>query len=269
MMPLWFLLTLFVGHTIPIESSVDKYAKVPAAQVLSTFQGDSFELTFLEPTDKLAFYANLLVESGFIEEAVAGLEETFALPIPIRIVFGPGLEGPQYFQGVISMPYDFLLQNDQILAASAFTDDPEEAKDILLNITEFVMYHEVGHALVDVLDLPVLGKEEDAVDGFAAILSTLWELDEITLSAADIFDATSSLSAGNEITAAEFWDSHSLDEQRMYALFCLIYGSNPEAHSVLADDLEMPDEKRNECQYDYQRSLRNWTMVLSPYLRNQ
>ena len=165
------------------------------------------------------------------------------------------------------MPYDFLAQNYEVLIASNFSEDPEELAQTILNLTEFVLYHEVGHALVDILDIPVLGKHEDAVDGFAAILSTIWDLDEIALSAADVMNATASLSAGTDITDAEFWDSHSLDEQRMFTIFYLIYGSNPQEHSTLLKDIGMPAEQSDPCQYNYQETLRNWSRVLGEYIR--
>lgn len=229
----------------------------------------SFILEYYEPSPEMAPYAQLLIESQIIDEAVADLEALFALPLPIKIVFASGIPGPQYFQGVINMPYEFLAQNDQILTVSAFSDDPQEIAANILNLTEFVLYHEVGHAIVDVLDLPVLGKEEDAVDGFAALLSTLWDLDDVALSAADVMDATSALSAGQEITDAEFWDSHSLDEQRMFTIFCLIYGSNPQEHATLLEEIGMPAKQNDPCQYNYQKTLRNWSRLLGEYIRKQ
>ncbi len=229
---------------------------------------ESFILEFYQPSPETEPYALLLAESGIIEEAVADLEDLFSLPVPIKIVFASGIEGPQYYQGVINMPYEFLMQNDLILSAAQFSDDPEVIAQTILNLTEFVLYHEVGHALVDILDIPVLGKEEDAVDGFAAILSSIWELDEVALSTADVMNASSSLNAGSDITDAEFWDSHSLDEQRMFTIFCLIYGSNPKEHASLLSDIGMPAEQQDRCQYDYNNTYRNWGRVLEGYIKN-
>lgn len=87
------------------------------------------------------------------------------------------------------MPYQFLMRNDQLVDAVEYDGSDEEKIDLILNLTEFVLYHEVGHALIDMLDIPVLGKEEDAVDGFAAVLATTMDLDDVALAAADIFGA--------------------------------------------------------------------------------
>jgi len=48
---------------------------------------------------------------------------------------------------------------------SDLTDEQlEEAKSFALGNTIFFLFHESGHMLVSEFDLPVLGKEEDAVD---------------------------------------------------------------------------------------------------------
>ena len=44
-----------------------------------------------------------------------------------------------------------------------------EAMAFAMHDAAFTMYHEVGHLLVGELGLPVLGKEEDAVDSWATI----------------------------------------------------------------------------------------------------
>lgn len=227
----------------------------------------SFVLTFTQPNQQTEVYAQLLVESEVIQEAVQDLENLFALPQPIQIVFGSEIEGPQYYQGVIQMPYEFLMMNDQILTAAGTYETVEDQAIALIDVTEFVLYHEIGHALVDMLDLPILGKEEDAVDGFAALLSTTWNLDEVALATADVFDASSYLQSNSEISEAQFWDSHSLDEQRMFSIFCLIHGSDPQKHSTLLSDVGMPADQSNRCQYEYARIVRNWNRVLAGYIR--
>jgi hypothetical protein len=49
-------------------------------------------------------------------------------------------------------------------------EQTEEAQLFILGNTVFTLHHELGHALIDQLDLPVLGREEDAVDHLATIM---------------------------------------------------------------------------------------------------
>lgn len=41
----------------------------------------------------------------------------------------------------------------------------------MLGQFEFVLLHEVGHAFVHVMNIPMVGKEEDAVDTLATIIA--------------------------------------------------------------------------------------------------
>ena len=54
-----------------------------------------------------------------------------------------------------------------LLAAPAWAATPEPSPDELRFITanaEFTLLHEMGHLLISELQLPVLGREEDAAD---------------------------------------------------------------------------------------------------------
>ena len=61
--------------------------------------------------------------------------------------------------------------------ATAFDmpEDEAEAQFVTSNVLA-AFYHELGHALIDVLQLPVLGKEEDAADTLSALLvHDIWD----------------------------------------------------------------------------------------------
>lgn len=49
-------------------------------------------------------------------------------------------------------------------------DDDDELATAVAGAYIFIALHEVGHALVDVLELPITGREEDAVDQLSAWL---------------------------------------------------------------------------------------------------
>lgn len=127
-----------------------------------------------------------------------------------------------------------------------------------------VFYHEAAHALIDTLDLAVLGREEDAADALSAILiDQLWDED----AAADLvtenalayrlFDAE--VGEGPQV----YWDSHSLDLQRYYTLVCLFYGANPDQRAEVARDLELPEERQESCPEEWQLAADSWGTMLA------
>jgi Putative metallopeptidase len=138
----------------------------------------------------------------------------------------------------------------------------EEAVENALYVTIFVLYHEVGHALIDVLELPATGREEDAVDEFATILllnTNSPETAKIVLSAALWFGIPSE----SQVPA---WDEHALNEQRVYNIVCLVYGSNPEQYQFLIEETGMPQQRGDRCIGDYPKKVASWQKLLLPYV---
>jgi DNA-binding Xre family transcriptional regulator len=109
----------------------------------------------------------------------------------------------------------------------------------------FVGFHELGHAVIHELGLPVLGREEDAADSFATIaminIGTDFSTRVLVQAARGWF------LMGNRDRAdgdkPEFYDEHGLDQQRAYEIVCLMVGSNEDKFKVLADWVHMPPDK--------------------------
>lgn len=134
--------------------------------------------------------------------------------------------------------------------------------------TVFALLHEVGHALIDVLDIPVAGREEDAADQFAAFL--LLHLGSVgaegALSAAYFFGLMHQAQAGAG-RDYPFWDEHSMDAQRFYNILCWLYGSDPARYGGLVADGWLPQERAVRCPEETRRLLRSWRALLGPRLR--
>ena len=63
-----------------------------------------------------------------------------------------------------------------LLSAPAQAEDADPKADYVASNLVAIFYHELGHALIDQLDLPVLGKEEDAADILSVLLiDEVWE----------------------------------------------------------------------------------------------
>jgi Putative metallopeptidase len=134
----------------------------------------------------------------------------------------------------------------------------------------FVATHEMGHAVISEMNLPVLGREEDAADEFA-ILTALRHgekdfSDRVLIEAAEgwFMDARRAKKVGDPPT---FYDEHGLSEQRGYQMVCLMVGSDPVRFKELADETKLPDDRRRTCVWDYDTASRSWEAVLAPYRR--
>ena len=125
------------------------------------------------------------------------------------------------------------LMNGFLIQAADLQYDEMQTHKYFFDVFTFVFLHELGHALVHVLDLPITGKEEDVVDQLAVVMILADEDDEDDKefkerifrvnSAAIWFELKMQEGYGHESYAGV----HSLNAQRFHNLLCWMYGSDP------------------------------------------
>ena len=119
-----------------------------------------------------------------------------------------------------------------------------------------IFYHELGHALIDILGLPVFGQEEDAADVASVLLiDGFYEEEDAQALAYDTAFGFLGEAALGDVT---YWDVHGPDEQRFYNTVCLFYGANPDAREDFAIDLGLPEERAVTCPEEFQLALDSW-----------
>jgi hypothetical protein len=162
------------------------------------------------------------------------------------------------------------VQAQQKPAASGEMSEVEEFTFFVLGNTVYTLFHELGHALIHQFDIPVLGREEDAVDGLAAVLMIPDEADpiadELILAAADGYALAHDQGQSND---QAYWGAHSFDMQRFAATHCLIYGSDPKGFADLAKDLEMTAEEKQRCPEKYKKTVSSWDKHLNRHARGK
>jgi hypothetical protein len=131
----------------------------------------------------------------------------------------------------------------------------------------FVATHEIGHALVSEMKLPVLGREEDAADDYAILaalrLNTSFSFRILEGAAKGWF--LSAERDKKEGYMPEYYDRHGLNQQRAYQIVCLMVGSDPAKFKRLADETKLPDDRRRTCGWDYDTALGSWETVLAQH----
>jgi Putative metallopeptidase len=151
-------------------------------------------------------------------------------------------------------------------AATAFTlpDDELQAQFIRSNVVA-TFYHEIGHGLINVLDLSVLGREEDAADSLSAVMiHNLWQEEAASQMVYDVASAflvydSEAQQGGAEIA---YWDEHSLDMQRYYNLICLYYGADPNAREADAIEMGLPEDRAMRCPDEFELADASWATTL-------
>lgn len=121
-----------------------------------------------------------------------------------------------------------------------------------------ILYHELGHAIIDLARVPIFGQEEDAADVASVLLiDMLYDEDaavQITYDSAFGFLSDAD-DTGNDIA---YWDVHGPDLQRYYNLVCLFAGADMDARSDVAQDLGLPEERSESCEEEFELAFDSW-----------
>lgn len=143
------------------------------------------------------------------------------------------------------------------------TDD--ELGTAVIGATTFVLFHEIGHGLIDVLSLPAVGREEDSVDQLATLILVAAGEDGVNmaLAGASWFQTQGDL---QDATKLPFWDEHSIDKVRYYNILCLLYGENPQRHAQLVESNQLPKARAERCPDEYRKINGAWEKLIQPYL---
>ncbi len=124
---------------------------------------------------------------------------------------------------------------------------------------EFTLMHEMGHLLISELQLPVLGREEDAADqlGFMGLFLLQQEQhrDDFYAKLMDVADywRMEWQNAERDGSPLPVWDSHALDAQRFYNIACLAYGSDPDRLDWVLEVSGLPVERALYCPDEYEQ----------------
>lgn len=129
------------------------------------------------------------------------------------------------------------------------------------------LYHELAHALIHCLELPITGREEDAADQFA-VLALLRHPsgEELVIGSADYFQDMARL---EEEAGPDPSRRYSLFSQRYFNTLCWVYGSDPVAQSYLVEQGRLAAERAKTCRVEFLRAAYAWDVLLQTFSKQQ
>jgi hypothetical protein len=202
------------------------------------------------------------------ESAVRTVNREIRLPseLTVRVAGDPeakrrGLLGPTYVSRdrTVYFPWRFVEESRRQLPG-----DPG-----LRNAMVFALYHELTHGLIDVLDVPVVGGEEQAADSLAAVFAIRAQTggQEVPLGMASLLETRSNKESGG-YSADDYADAHELDPERAVDAMCFVYGSNPGRYEGLIGQ-RLTEARAKGCPFDYHQELRAWRRLVASALTEE
>ena len=225
-----------------------------------------------------------IMDSGVFERMADRLTKAVALPHDLQVVITDNLPKD------IDVPTTEL-DGRRIVWPAAFSKEthdvltkflPEVVRDKgapkvishenftadVLNVwgNHFILGHELGHAVIHQLNLPLTGLEEDSADGFATFF-TINNKDtgpNAALGAAVLFDAMGRKRPN--LTMEDFSSDHAVILQRVYNFLCSVLGSDPQRLHSLVTDGYIPESRAMLCGKEWTQLNYGWWTVLEPHL---
>jgi hypothetical protein len=225
----------------------------------------------LEPFYKLAHEGDLLHHLPEIQ-AIDGL---LMLPRPIKFVMAECREPNAFYmpeRSEVVMCYEtmqVLLERGQKLAKEQDLGDDYPQQYLAANL-RFILLHETGHALIDMLEIPITGREEDAVDQLATTLMQRFAgMNESSRQVSDNLRMASNwflARSTGQYNLDAYADEHALGEQRYFNLQCLVYGSNPARYVGIVTEGDLPEARAKTCPAEARRVNKSWLRLLLPHV---
>ena len=245
-----------------------KSSKKSGATSENEDEGDFIPVYVQVENEKYAEFNRRFKDQKVIEDITDSLNEALALPVDVNVTFKDcGQINAWYYPNTktVTMCYEFMeFFYDKAIEMGK---SEEEANQIMIGATLFFFFHELGHCLIDVYDLPATGREEDSVDQLSTYI-LMDEMDEegqtSAAAGALMFRAMAETEQTSEGT---FADEHSLSSQRFYNLVCWMYGRDEDRYGFFVENGILPEARAARCSTEYQKMSSAWQRLTEPWVK--
>jgi hypothetical protein len=209
--------------------------------------------------------------------ALEKLQEIFSplrLPVDLtlRTVGCDGFSNAWYGRAdhQVSVCYEYL---DEIVQAmpNETTVDGITPANATMGQFFYVFAHEMGHAMFDILAVPIFGNAEDAADHFATYIMLQFGKDQSRGLITGAAYSYKKYVMSSEVRAplAAFSDVHAAPAQRFYNLLCLAYGADPVLFADFVKKGYLPEGRARGCKGEYDQVTFAFRDLIGPHLDQQ
>ena len=196
----------------------------------------------------------------------------FRLPVDLtfRTVGCDGKSNAWYQRPSITLCYEYL--EDIVKSMPKETTPagvtPEDAVDGQLF---YVVAHEFGHAIFDLLDVPSFGRSEDVADQFSTYIMLQFGKGEARrLIAGAAYSYKSFVQSSASIVPLQAYsDLHGLPAQRFYNLLCMAYGAHPKVFADVVEKGFLPQSRAADCKREYDQVAFAFQQLILPHVDRQ
>jgi hypothetical protein len=228
---------------------------------------DSVRIEYLEPKNQTQQPILKRLKEKRVLETLQELLSAFALPRPLvlRTKDCDGVSNAWYEDNVVTMCYEFVAEV-VVRAPLKTTDAGVTREDVIIGTLVQVLLHETGHALFELLEVPIFGREEDAADFFAAYLILQMHPEDARRIIDGVTQVLWNQSTQQKLDRDAFSNTHGLPAQRFFNLICLAYGHHPWYYADIVKKGLLPEERAESCKAEYGQVTRAMDKLISPHI---
>lgn len=210
------------------------------------------------------------MKQGHALENLQELLSPLRLPYPLmmRVAGCDGVANAWYENEVITVCYELLAEIQKNAPKQDLPIGISRA-DTMLGPALDVFLHETGHAVFHMLEIPVLGREEDAADQFAAYVMLRLGKDEARrMILGSAYGYNIQMPQGPHVTVPlnAFSDEHSLPAQRAFNVLCIAYGADKKLFADIVEKDFLPKKRAEGCEYEYEDLTFAMTKLIAPHI---
>jgi len=213
-----------------------------------------------------------LVKQKYLEDFASGLE---SLQFPGTLTLASaqcGKPSANYSSQTktITLCYELMLMiANKLDEQYEYPRDQVKGSRTFYGALSFILFHEFGHALIDLYGIRTMGREEDVADQMAAaVILESSANPRVRSEAIDIMEIDGALwffeFSKKAISESSFSDEHSLNQQRYYNLICWAYGKDSIRYGYLEGHLKR--ERARRCGDEYRQLHEGFLIMMRQYI---
>jgi hypothetical protein len=163
---------------------------------------------------------------------------------------------------------------------------PVSREQLIAGLFAAVLLHEAGHAVFDLMEVPIFGREEDAADQMAAFIALQFSK-ETARTIIKGFAYFWALNANPNTTFPDpnapdyptdpeqqcmadpfcaYSDEHGTGWQRMFNTLCIAYGGDPENFKDLVEANWLPADRAKNCKNEFDQLRYAFSKTVLPFI---
>lgn len=186
-------------------------------------------------------------------EMMQDIFSVFRLPSDLNLrTTECGMANAWYQRPTVTICYEYLNDIRKSIPAET-TPQGITPTDAVLGQFFYVVAHEMGHAMFDMLNVPLWGRAEDAADQFATYIMLQFGKDNARrLIRGAAFSYKNYVNNPKVVVPLEaFSEVHGAPMQRFYNLLCMAYGADRETFSDLVANGYLPQARARNCRVEF------------------